>query len=55
MTTRPFSKCLRARLGIKGSAMALISRAEMSLVGTPLFSKKFCRAIPFRRVASIPM
>ena len=55
ITTRPFSRCRRARSGMYGSATCVIWIAVCTRVVTWIFSSASCSASAFMMVASIPM
>ena len=55
ITSRPFSRCRRARRRMYGSASDSIRMAVMTRVCTPIFSSTSCMARALMTVASIPM
>ena len=55
ITTRPFSKCLSARLCMNGSASFGISIEVITRVGTPIDSSAFIIASALMIVASMPI
>ena len=54
ITTRPFSRCRRARRRMYGSAISCMVIAVCTRVSTPCFSSASCSAIAFITVPSMP-